>query len=111
MHLTNYAINKHSKDFVRDDETGSKRRIVTVNRWFEENNYPVDKIWADIEVRTNLWVICFYLRVIICRMSLSRPLLLVTLSSNTITDLVLLVTAKLVLALKYLALMSCWIKS
>lgn len=111
MHLTNYAINKHSKDFVRDDETGSKRRIVTVNRWFEENNYPVDKIWADIEVRTNLWVICFYLCVIICRMSLSRPLLLVTLSSNTITDLVLLVTAKLVLALKYLALMSCWIKS
>lgn len=50
MHLTNYAINKHSKNFVRDDETGSKRRIVTVNRWFEENNYPVDKIWADIEV-------------------------------------------------------------
>ena len=50
MHLTNYAINKHSKDFVRDDEIGSKRRIVTVNRWFEENNYPVDKIWADIEV-------------------------------------------------------------
>ena len=50
MHLTNYAINKHSKDFVRDDNTGSKRRIATVNRWFEENNYPVDKIWADIEV-------------------------------------------------------------
>ena len=50
MHLTNYAINKHSKDFVRDDETGSKRRIATVNRWFEENNYPLDKIWTDIEV-------------------------------------------------------------
>ena len=50
MHLTNYAINKHSKDFVRDDETGSKRRIATVNRWFEENKYPLDKIWADIEV-------------------------------------------------------------
>ena len=25
MHLTNYAINKHSKDFIRDEETGSKR--------------------------------------------------------------------------------------
>lgn len=50
MHLTNYAINKHSKDFVRDDETGSKRRIVTVNQWLKENNYPVDRIWADIEV-------------------------------------------------------------
>jgi hypothetical protein len=25
MHLTNYAINKHSKDFDRDEESGSKR--------------------------------------------------------------------------------------
>ena len=25
MHLTNYAVNKHSKDFMRDEETGSKR--------------------------------------------------------------------------------------
>jgi tubulin polyglutamylase TTLL6/13 len=25
MHLTNYAINKHSENFVRDDEAGSKR--------------------------------------------------------------------------------------
>ena len=25
MHLTNYAINKHSADFVRDDDSGSKR--------------------------------------------------------------------------------------
>ena len=25
MHLTNYAINKNSTDFVRDDEAGSKR--------------------------------------------------------------------------------------
>ena len=25
MHLTNYAINKNSEDFVRDDEAGSKR--------------------------------------------------------------------------------------
>lgn len=48
MHLTNYAINKHSKHFVRDDETGSKRRIATVNRWFVENDYPLDKIWVDI---------------------------------------------------------------
>ena len=51
MHLTNYAINKHSKDFVRDDDTGSKRRITTVNKWFEDNGYDVKKIWHDIEVR------------------------------------------------------------
>ena len=50
MHLTNYAINKSSKDFVRDDDYGSKRRISTVNQWFVENGYNIDKIWGDIEV-------------------------------------------------------------
>lgn len=49
MHLTNYAINKHSKDFDRDEESGSKRRITTVDTWFEENGYDSAKIWADIE--------------------------------------------------------------
>lgn len=49
MHLTNYAINKHSKDFDRDEESGSKRRISTVDTWFEENGYDVSKIWSDIE--------------------------------------------------------------
>ena len=29
MHLTNYAVNKHSKDFIRDEETGSKRCVCT----------------------------------------------------------------------------------
>ena len=48
MHLTNYAINKSSDDFVRDDDSGSKRRITTVNKWFEENGYDVKKIWHDI---------------------------------------------------------------
>ena len=51
MHLTNYAINKHSSDFVRDDDSGSKRRITTVNQWFRDNGYDVDKIWHDIEVK------------------------------------------------------------
>ena len=50
MHLTNYAINKTSKDFIRDDDTGSKRRISTVNQWFIDNGYNIKKIWADIEV-------------------------------------------------------------
>ncbi|CAH1796784.1 unnamed protein product, partial [Owenia fusiformis] len=49
MHLTNYAINKHSTDFVRDDEAGSKRRISTVNKWFKDKGYDVDKIWNDID--------------------------------------------------------------
>ncbi len=50
MHLTNYAINKLSDEFVRDDDSGSKRRITTVNQWFRDNGYDVDKIWRDIEV-------------------------------------------------------------
>ena len=50
MHLTNYAINKHSRDFVRDEESGSKRRISVINKWFEENGYDLDAIWARIEV-------------------------------------------------------------
>ena len=53
MHLTNYAINKHSKDFVRDEESGSKRRITTLNKWFIENGYDTKKIWSDIDVRNN----------------------------------------------------------
>ena len=27
MHLTNYAITKHSSDFIRDDEKGHKRYV------------------------------------------------------------------------------------
>ncbi|KAL4227526.1 Tubulin polyglutamylase ttll6 [Mactra antiquata] len=49
MHLTNYAINKHSEDFIRDDEAGSKRRISTTNRYMAEKGYDVDKMWADID--------------------------------------------------------------
>lgn len=49
MHLTNYAINKHSEDFIRDDEAGSKRRISTINRFLRDKGYDVDKMWADID--------------------------------------------------------------
>lgn len=49
MHLTNYAINKHSEDFIRDDEAGSKRRISTINRYLRDKGYDVDKMWADID--------------------------------------------------------------
>ncbi|KAK3732916.1 hypothetical protein QZH41_012674 [Actinostola sp. cb2023] len=49
MHLTNYSINKHSKDFIRDEESGSKRRLTTVNKWFEDHDYDVREIWGRIE--------------------------------------------------------------
>uniref|UniRef100_A0A3B4Z735 Tubulin tyrosine ligase-like family, member 6 n=1 Tax=Stegastes partitus TaxID=144197 RepID=A0A3B4Z735_9TELE len=38
MHLTNYSINKNSENFVRDEDTGSKRKL-----------HNTDKMWNDIE--------------------------------------------------------------
>ncbi|PAA81475.1 hypothetical protein BOX15_Mlig027012g1 [Macrostomum lignano] len=50
MHLTNYAVQKGSKEFVRNDEEGgTKRRLTTINRWLESNGYDLQKIWADID--------------------------------------------------------------
>ncbi len=49
MHLTNYAIQKRSDDFLRDEESGTKRRISTMNKWFRDNGYDVDKMWQDID--------------------------------------------------------------
>nr|XP_026689436.1 tubulin polyglutamylase ttll6-like isoform X3 [Ciona intestinalis] len=49
MHLTNYAINKNSEDFVRDDESGSKRKLATVCQWLDDHGYDVPKMWASIE--------------------------------------------------------------
>ena len=49
MHLTNYAINKSSEGFVRDEESGSKRRLSVINKWFEEHGYNLTKIWNSID--------------------------------------------------------------
>uniref|UniRef100_A0A1I8J724 Tubulin polyglutamylase ttll6 n=2 Tax=Macrostomum lignano TaxID=282301 RepID=A0A1I8J724_9PLAT len=50
MHLTNYAVQKGSKEFVRNDEEGgTKRRLTTINRWLESNGYDLQQIWADID--------------------------------------------------------------
>ncbi|XP_053128389.1 tubulin polyglutamylase TTLL13 isoform X2 [Hemicordylus capensis] len=49
MHLTNYAINKHNENFVRDDNTGSKRKLSTLNVWLREHNYDTAELWRDIE--------------------------------------------------------------
>ncbi|XP_013806500.2 tubulin polyglutamylase TTLL13 [Apteryx mantelli] len=49
MHLTNYAINKHNENFVRDDTVGSKRKLSTLNAWMMDNNYNTKKLWEDIE--------------------------------------------------------------
>ncbi len=71
MHLTNYAIQKRSEDFLRDEESGTKRyfktklthscswfkiiinlfirRITTINQWLQKNGYDVNRLWADID--------------------------------------------------------------
>uniref|UniRef100_A0A8D2LNN7 Tubulin polyglutamylase TTLL13 n=1 Tax=Varanus komodoensis TaxID=61221 RepID=A0A8D2LNN7_VARKO len=49
MHLTNYAINKHHENFVRDDNTGSKRKLSTLNAWMREHSFDTTLLWRDIE--------------------------------------------------------------
>ncbi|KAM3828497.1 tubulin polyglutamylase TTLL13 isoform 2-T2 [Vipera latastei] len=49
MHLTNYAINKHNENFVRDDNTGSKRKLSTLNAWLREHGCDTAELWRDIE--------------------------------------------------------------
>ncbi|XP_042079445.1 tubulin polyglutamylase ttll6 isoform X1 [Haplochromis burtoni] len=49
MHLTNYSINKHSENFVRDEDSGSKRKLSALNKLLESMNYSTEKMWSDIE--------------------------------------------------------------
>nr|XP_019596235.1 PREDICTED: tubulin polyglutamylase TTLL6 isoform X3 [Rhinolophus sinicus] len=49
MHLTNYSINKHSSNFIRDAHSGSKRKLSTFNMYMESHGYNVEQIWRDIE--------------------------------------------------------------
>ncbi|KAG8516338.1 Tubulin polyglutamylase TTLL13 [Galemys pyrenaicus] len=49
MHLTNYAINKHNENFVRDEAMGSKRKLSTLNAWLREHSYDARGLWRDIE--------------------------------------------------------------
>ncbi|KAF4085121.1 hypothetical protein AMELA_G00113620 [Ameiurus melas] len=49
MHLTNYAINKHSENFVHDDDRGSKRKLSAFNKYLESMSYDPQKVWANID--------------------------------------------------------------
>lgn len=60
MHLTNYAINKHSENFKRDEESGSKRTIKSILIELEKTR-GIDKeaVWdrvCDAIVKTILTV-------------------------------------------------------
>nr|XP_033775545.1 tubulin polyglutamylase TTLL6 isoform X2 [Geotrypetes seraphini] len=49
MHLTNYAINKHNENFIRDETKGSKRKLSTLKAWFKQHCYESSKVWEEIE--------------------------------------------------------------
>ncbi|XP_068920441.1 tubulin polyglutamylase TTLL6 isoform X2 [Petaurus breviceps papuanus] len=49
MHLTNYSINKHSSNFVRDGNSGSKRKLSTFNAYMDKLGCDTVKMWRDIE--------------------------------------------------------------
>ncbi|KAM4715161.1 tubulin polyglutamylase ttll6 [Anableps anableps] len=49
MHLTNYSINKNSKNFVRDEDFGSKRKLSSFNKHLELISCNTEKMWNDIE--------------------------------------------------------------
>ncbi|XP_033108275.1 tubulin polyglutamylase TTLL11-like [Anneissia japonica] len=51
MHLTNYSLNKHSKDYVHTDnlDRGSKRTMKSVFRTLEANGVNTDQLWGKIE--------------------------------------------------------------
>lgn len=51
MHLTNYSLNKHSKNFVVTDreDNGSKRTLTSVFHLLEGRGYDVATLWHNIE--------------------------------------------------------------
>ncbi|CAM9618644.1 unnamed protein product, partial [Phaeothamnion confervicola] len=50
MHLTNYSVNKNSKNFVSDDsgETGFKRSVRWLRRWLDDEGHDSPAIWARL---------------------------------------------------------------
>lgn len=49
MHLTNYALNKHSRTYVYDSEAGSKRKISTLNKILLSQGIDLDRLWHSID--------------------------------------------------------------
>ncbi|XP_063829991.1 tubulin polyglutamylase TTLL13-like isoform X1 [Ostrinia nubilalis] len=49
MHLTNYALNKHSRTYVYDSEAGSKRKISTLNKILVSQGIDLDRLWHSID--------------------------------------------------------------
>lgn len=49
MHLTNYAVNKHSRTYNQDTEGGSKRKISWFNSYLKSLKHDVEAIWYKID--------------------------------------------------------------
>ncbi|XP_017767891.1 PREDICTED: tubulin polyglutamylase ttll6-like [Nicrophorus vespilloides] len=49
MHLTNYAVNKHSRTYNQDTEAGSKRKLSWFNAYLRNLGYDVEKLWKCID--------------------------------------------------------------
>lgn len=49
MHLTNYAVNKHSRTYNADDESGSKRKLSWFNTYMRALGHDVHKLWQKID--------------------------------------------------------------
>ncbi|KAG5871650.1 hypothetical protein JTB14_037075 [Gonioctena quinquepunctata] len=49
MHLTNYAVNKHSRTYNQDTEGGSKRKLSWFNNYLRSLKHDVEAIWYRID--------------------------------------------------------------
>lgn len=49
MHLTNYAVNKHSRTYNINTERGSKRKLSWLNAYLRSMGHDVDQLWRRID--------------------------------------------------------------
>lgn len=49
MHLTNYAVNKHSRTYNQDTEGGSKRKLSWFNGYMKTLKHDVEALWYRID--------------------------------------------------------------
>uniref|UniRef100_A0A336K229 CSON011099 protein n=1 Tax=Culicoides sonorensis TaxID=179676 RepID=A0A336K229_CULSO len=49
MHLTNYSVNRHSRMFSHDLESGSKRKFSTLNKILAAEGHDIELLWANVD--------------------------------------------------------------
>lgn len=54
MHLTNYAINKHSENYIynenaEDNDVGHKRSLKAILSYLEMEDHDIVKLWNEIK--------------------------------------------------------------